>query len=103
MPRAPILPDSSLTLGMTRRFSTDIARHVCEMTDTMRAVAIDRFGGPEVLVVHELPVLKIAPQEVLIAIDTAGVGIWDAKARDGAWAESDRFPLILGIDGSGVV
>jgi NADPH2:quinone reductase len=74
-----------------------------KVPNTMRAVAIDRFGGPEVLLVHELPVPRIGPQEVLIAIDTAGVGIWDAKARDGAWAESDRFPLILGIDGSGVV
>lgn len=71
--------------------------------ETMRAVAIDRFGGPEVLVVHDMPVPKIGPQEVLIAIDTAGVGIWDAKARDGAWSEHDKFPLILGVDGSGVI
>jgi len=74
-----------------------------KIPNTMRAIAIDRFGGPEVLVIHELPVPRIAPQEVLIASDTAGVGIWDAKARDGAWAESDRFPLILGADGSGVI
>jgi NADPH:quinone reductase-like Zn-dependent oxidoreductase len=70
---------------------------------TMRAVAIDRFGGPELLVVHELPVPKISAQEVLIAIDTAGVGIWDAHARTGEWAERKGFPFILGIDGSGVV
>ncbi|HEY8182462.1 MAG TPA: NADP-dependent oxidoreductase [Thermoanaerobaculia bacterium] len=69
----------------------------------MRAVAIDRFGGPELLVVHELPVPKISAQEVLIAIDTAGVGIWDAHARTGEWAERKGFPFILGIDGSGVV
>ena len=41
---------------------------------TMRAVAIDRFGGPQVLVVHEPPVPKISAQEVLIAIDTACYG-----------------------------
>src|SRR5215208_4755421 len=71
--------------------------------DTMKAIAIDRFGDPEVLARHELPVPKISAQEVLIKVDTAGVGIWDAKARDGAWAESDKFPMILGVDGSGVV
>jgi NADPH:quinone reductase len=70
---------------------------------TMRAVAIDRFGGSEVLVVHELPVPKIGAQEVLIAVDTAGVGIWDAHARTGEWAERKEFPFILGVDGSGVV
>ena len=69
----------------------------------MRAVAIDRFGGPEVLVVHELPLPKISAQEVLIAVDTAGVGMWDARARDGAWADHKEFPFILGVDGSGVV
>ena len=70
---------------------------------TMRAVAIDRFGGPEVLVVHELPLPKISAQEVLIAVDTAGVGMWDARARDGAWSDHKEFPFILGVDGSGVV
>ena len=69
----------------------------------MRAVAIDRFGGPEVLVVHELPVPKISAQEVLIKVDTAGVGSWDPRFRNGDWAESKEFPMILGMDGSGVV
>ena len=69
----------------------------------MRAIAIDHFGGPEVLVPHELPVPKMGPAEVLIKIDTAGVGIWDSKAREGAWGETDKFPLILGTDGSGTI
>jgi NADPH:quinone reductase-like Zn-dependent oxidoreductase len=39
---------------------------------------------------------------VLIAIDTAGVGSWDADMRAG-WSPSGRtrFPLILGTDGAG--
>lgn len=69
----------------------------------MRAVAIDRFGGPDLLTVHTLPVPKINAQEVLIAVDVAGVGIWDAKARAGSWAERDDFPLVLGVDGAGTV
>ena len=70
---------------------------------TMRAAAIDRFGGPAVLKIHTLPIPKPSAQEVLIEIDTAGVGIWDVKARSGKWAEREEFPLILGTDGSGVV
>ena len=70
---------------------------------TMRAAAIDRFGGPEVLTIHTLPVPKHNAQEVLIAIDTAGVGMWDTRSRQGKWAESEDFPLILGTDGAGIV
>jgi NADPH:quinone reductase len=71
---------------------------------TMRAAAIDRFGGPEVLTLHTLPVPEVERGEVLIEIHTAGVGIWDAKMRAGWWPDGrPRFPLVLGTDGSGTV
>ena len=71
---------------------------------TMRAVAIDAYGGPERLVVHDLRVPAVEPHEVLIRVDTAGVGIWDAKARRGEWAGGhERFPIVLGADGSGTI
>jgi NADPH:quinone reductase len=70
----------------------------------MRAAAIDRFGSAKVLKVRDLPTPKIGAQEVLIAIDTAGVGSWDARTRAGKWAEGEEeFPLILGVDGSGTI
>jgi NADPH2:quinone reductase len=71
---------------------------------TMRAAAIDRFGGPEVLSIHSLPVPVPDAREVSIALDTAGVGGWDADMREG-WSPSGRtrFPLVLGTDGSGTV
>lgn len=40
--------------------------------ERMKAAAIDRFGPPSVLTLHELPVPKPGPREVLIALDTAG-------------------------------
>jgi len=52
---------------------------------TMRAAAIDEFGGPGVLTLHRLPVPAPAAGEVLIRIDTAGVGSWDAEIR-GGWS-----------------
>ena len=73
-----------------------------DVPETMRAMAIDRFGGPEVLQMHTMPVPKINAQEVLIELDTVGVGMWDARAREGAWGERD-FPMVPGTDGSGIV
>lgn len=71
---------------------------------TMRAAAIDRFGGPEVLGVHELPVPEIDASELLIALHTAGVGPWDAAIRGGRYPFGHpHFPLVLGTDGAGTV
>jgi NADPH2:quinone reductase len=71
---------------------------------TMRAAAIDRFGGPKELTIQTLPVPEIGPREVLIAVRTAAVGSWDAEMRGGWWPEGrPKFPLVLGSDGSGFV
>jgi NADPH2:quinone reductase len=70
---------------------------------TMHAVALDHGGGPEVLALRTLPVPEVAPQEVLIALDTAGVASWDASIRENpdAWGKHRPRPLVLGTDGSG--
>jgi NADPH2:quinone reductase len=71
---------------------------------TMPAAALDRFGGPDVLTIHELPVPTLDADEILIAVHTAGVGPWDADMRAGWWPEGEpTFPLVLGSDGSGTV
>ena len=71
----------------------------------MRAAAIDRFGPPQVLTLHTLPRPEPGPNEILIALHAAGVGVWDASVRDGSWRpyKHFQFPLILGTDGAGVV
>jgi NADPH2:quinone reductase len=66
----------------------------------MHAAAIDAFGGPEVLVLRQLPVPAVDEGEVLIALDAAGVGSWDAEMRAGWYpGGSPDFPLVLGTDG----
>jgi NADPH:quinone reductase-like Zn-dependent oxidoreductase len=72
--------------------------------ETMRAAAIDRFGGPEILTLHTMPVPHLDAGEVLIALDTAGVGSWDADIRGGWYpGRQPHFPLVLGTDGAGVI
>jgi NADPH:quinone reductase-like Zn-dependent oxidoreductase len=79
-------------------------KHMKHIPHVMEAAAIDRFGGPDVIVVRALPVPSIDANEVLIAIDTAGVGPWDTWIRAGRIAgRKSHFPLILGTDGAGIV
>src|SRR5262249_7044355 len=87
------------------RMKKRLQRRATKIPGTMRAAAIDRFGKPDVLKLHTLPIPGIDPSEILIAIDTAGVGSWDAAIRGGWWPGGGRprFPLVLGTDGSGTV
>ena len=48
--------------------------HTMPVPRTMFAAAIDRFGGPDVMTGHALPVPAVDAGEVLIAVDTAAVG-----------------------------
>jgi NADPH:quinone reductase-like Zn-dependent oxidoreductase len=70
----------------------------------MHAAAIDRAGDAAALTLHTLPVPKPAADEVLIAIDTAGVASWDVALRKHPQGlKHGAFPLVLGTDGAGVV
>lgn len=74
------------------------------LPQTMPAAAIDRKGGPEVLTLHQLPVPKPKADEVLIALDTVGVGPWDVDVRERLdYWKSQKFPIVLGVDGAGTV
>ncbi len=80
-------------------------RKPADVPTSMRAAAIDHFGGPDVLKLQTLPVPSVDRDEVLIAVHTAGVGSWDPDMRSG-WSpdgKPPRFPLVLGTDGSGRV
>lgn len=72
--------------------------------DKMKAVAIDHFGGPEVLRVQSLPVPKPKTGEVLVQLEAAGIGVWDPYVRNGEFQIGPpRFPLVIGNDGAGTV
>ncbi|WP_456599472.1 quinone oxidoreductase family protein [Blastococcus sp. SYSU DS0616] len=74
---------------------------------TMKAAALDRFGGADALRMQELPVPALGPLDVLIRVEAAGVGSWDAVERegayDGAFGMPSTFPYVLGWDGAGTV
>ncbi|MGK5558282.1 NADP-dependent oxidoreductase [Actinomadura kijaniata] len=70
----------------------------------MRAVRIDRFGGPEVLNVVKVPDAEAGPEEVLVRVVASGVNPVDDKTREGAIGEgTPPLPMTLGWDVAGVV
>jgi NADPH:quinone reductase-like Zn-dependent oxidoreductase len=75
--------------------------------NTMKAVAIDRFGGPETLTLKTLPVPGVGADEVLIHLESADVAVWDPFEREGGFAKllgvKPKFPYVIGTDGAGTV
>lgn len=73
----------------------------------MQAVVLDQFGGPERLKLQMLPVPEVGPDEILIRIESVGVGQWDPFEREGGYAKmlgfEPHFPYVLGSEGAGVV
>jgi len=74
---------------------------------TMRAVAIDEFGGIEKMKPRKMPVPQVSTDEILVRVDTAGVGVWDPFEREGGFAKvygmHANFPYVLGADGAGTI
>jgi NADPH:quinone reductase-like Zn-dependent oxidoreductase len=70
----------------------------------MRALAIDAYGGKPTL--RDLPEPHPQSGEIRLRMRAAGVNPMDWRVRDGAAAQfgqSARFPMILGLEGAGVV
>ncbi len=72
---------------------------------TMKAVRIHSYGGPDVLVYGEAPRPQPAAKEVLVRVHAAAVNPVDWKIREGYLREMlhHTFPLVMGWDVSGTV
>jgi NADPH:quinone reductase-like Zn-dependent oxidoreductase len=68
----------------------------------MKAVFIERFGGPEVLTYGDQPDPVADPGQVVVDVAAASVNGADWRVRAGQYGEG-KFPLILGRDFSGSV
>ncbi|WP_144556035.1 MULTISPECIES: NADP-dependent oxidoreductase [unclassified Bacillus (in: firmicutes)] len=78
-------------------------------TNTMKAIRLHKFGGPEVLRYEEAPLPELKPGEVLVRVHAVGINPPDWYLREGykdlppEWQPAVSFPFILGSDMSGVV
>jgi NADPH:quinone reductase-like Zn-dependent oxidoreductase len=71
----------------------------------VRAIAIDRYGGPEVLGLRDLEPPPLGPDVVHVRTRAAGVNPVDHKIREGGLGARypSHFPLVPGWDVAGVV
>ena len=93
---------------MTRTLES-ITKHIGALpqmkSQTMKAIRIHNYGGPEVLQYEAAPRPKPGKGEVLIRVHAAGVNPIDWKVRAGYMKDfiAHSFPIILGWDVSGVI
>ncbi|MFB6439439.1 NADP-dependent oxidoreductase [Streptomyces sp. NPDC056411] len=71
----------------------------------MKAISTQSYGGPDVLVLGDLPDPKVAPDSVLVRVKAAGVNPVDWKILAGYLDPimDVHFPMIPGWDVAGVV
>ncbi|WP_433173265.1 NADP-dependent oxidoreductase [Actinoallomurus sp. CA-150999] len=71
----------------------------------MKAITMQRYGGPEVLELTDVPEPKVGPDSVLVRAKAAGVNPVDWKIREGYLDAlfPTHFPIIPGWDLAGVV
>ncbi len=67
----------------------------------MKAIQVQKTGGPEALTVADLPVPQPKPNEAVVKIAAAGVNFIDVYFREGRYPA--QLPFVLGQEGAGTV
>ena len=69
----------------------------------MKAIRVSEFGGPEKLVLQDVPDPKPGAGQVVVKIHAAGVNPVEAYIRTGTYAMKPNLPYTPGADGAGTV
>ena len=69
---------------------------------TTPAIVLDRFGGPEVMQLRELPLPTAEPGHAVVRIAHAGINFVDLYQREGRYP-GIRLPWRLGLEGAGEI
>ena len=69
----------------------------------MKAIVLDKIGGPELLVVTDVKEPKPENGEVIIKTEYIGINYAEILSRKGLYGWAGKRPYILGMEASGVV
>jgi len=69
----------------------------------MKALVFDRFGGPEVLELREIPDPFLKADSVIVRMKAVGLNFADVYRRKGNYHLAGQPPYILGYEGAGVI
>lgn len=69
----------------------------------MRAIQIDRLGGPEVLQIKSLPIPEPAAGEVRVKIEAIGLNFADVLAVRGEYLTRTTLPMVPGAEFAGII
>ncbi len=73
------------------------------MEDTMKAIRVHEFGGPEVMRAEDISDLQPGAGQVLVTVKAAGVNPVDVYIRSGQYAKKPELPYTPGMDAAGMV
>ncbi|MDL2343584.1 NADPH:quinone oxidoreductase family protein [Deinococcus sp. MIMF12] len=73
------------------------------MSDTMKAIVVERLGPPEVMELRELPIPQPGPGEVRLRVEAVGINFADALAVSGEYLTRTKLPYTPGMEFAGVV
>ncbi len=73
------------------------------LPETMRHVALNGSGGPEVIGFAEGPLPQVKPGEILVRVEAAGINRPDVAQRQGSYPPPKDASPILGLEVAGEV
>jgi NADPH:quinone reductase len=73
------------------------------MSDTMKAVVLTRFGGPDAFEIQILPVPSVGSRQVRVRVHATAINPLDYQIRRGDYSDYVPLPAVIGHDVSGVV
>src|SRR2546423_7900655 len=102
------MPPRAMTMASAPR-TTAAATTIQALRDTaaectlcaMKAIRIERTGGPEVLTLADVPIPEPKPNEAVVKISASGVNFIDVYFREGRYPA--QLPITLGQEAAGTV
>lgn len=73
------------------------------MTDTMKAIVLEEFGGYDAFALRDVSVPAVGPRQVRVRVHATALNPLDYQIRRGDYVDYVPLPAIIGHDVSGVV